>query len=63
LWLGNWRITVDGTEITDNAEMVDFTAGKNNKIELKVFDNGGRTNCKEVNSAARRQFKWEEIPF
>ena len=59
----NWRITVDGTEITDNAEMVDFTAGKNNKIELKVFDNGGRTNCKEVNSAARRQFKWEEIPI
>ena len=59
----NWRITVDGAESTDNEEMVDFTAGKNNKIELKVFDNGGRTNCKSVDFTARSLPKWEEVPI
>jgi len=43
--------------------MVDFTAGKNNKIELKVFDNGGRTNCKSVDFTARSLPKWEEVPI
>jgi len=59
----NWRITVDGTEITDNGEMVDFIVGKNNKIELKVFDNGARTNCKSTDFVARSLPKWEEIPI
>jgi hypothetical protein len=59
----NWRITVDGVESTDNAEMVNFTAGKNNKIELLVFDNGGRRNCKEVDFTARSLPKWEEVPI
>ncbi len=59
----NWWITVDGTEITNDTKGVAFTAGKNNKIELKVFDNGERTNCKEVNFAARSLPKWEEVPI
>jgi len=59
----NWQFTIDGGESTDNAEMVSFTAGKNNKIELKVFDNGGRTNCKEADFSARSLPKWEEVPI
>ncbi|GMX58068.1 MAG: hypothetical protein YFSK_4050 [Candidatus Yanofskyibacterium parasiticum] len=59
----NWQFTVDGIKTTGNTEVVSFTAGKDNKIELKVFDNGGRTNCKEVNFTARSLPKWEEIPI
>jgi len=64
----NWKFTIDeGTAneqiVTSNDSIASFTAGKNNKIELKVFDNYPRTNCKDVIFGARSLPKWEEVPI
>jgi len=57
----DWRFTIDGNITTADGDIASFIAGKKNKIELDVFDNGARENCTEVSFTARSLPKWQEI--
>ena len=59
----NWRVTVDGAENINIEEIMSFVAGKNNRIEFKVFDNAGKENCMDISFRARSLPKWEEVPI
>ncbi len=59
----NWKFTIDGVVATANGEIEDLIIGKDNKIELKLFDNAGRENCMDISFRARSLPKWEEVPI
>jgi hypothetical protein len=58
-----WNFTIDGVVVAANGEIEDLIIGKDNKIELEVFDNADRRNCMDISFRARSLPKWEEVPI